>query len=218
METLRELLGNDLTNIYKLDSNSSKKYISSYSQYQWNREDKEYYFSPMLSYGDYDNSCAVERSNYRVFYEQFKDSEFCNFVSGDYGHSSVAISLDCNDFEILEILAVLADYPSINDDDVLLLTMEMEYEYIENFIKWDLADILKSKYENYFYHEILDKDKFISLWHELKDSNNAYFEVESGGNGYIDKEKLFEGADFTDIIKIELYYCNESGEWITEFA
>lgn len=215
METLRELLGNDRTRIYHLHTGESGRYYSHYSTY--NTQDKEYYFSPMLSYGDYDNSCAVERSNYRVFLEEHKDSEFIKEVIGDYNSACVAVSLDCTDSEINEKLMRLFDYPCLNDEDVSMLELDMEQEYMDNFIEWDLRRLLKERYEDYNDHEVLDKDKFIELWHELKEKNRVEFRVESGGNGYIDTKRLFEGADFTDIIKIELYYQNESAEWVTEF-
>lgn len=215
METLRELLGNDRTRIYYLHAGESGKYYSHYSTY--NTQDKEYYFSPMLSYGDYDKSCAVERSNYRVFLEEHKDSEFIKEVSGDYSSACIAVSLDCTDSEINEKLMRLFDYPCLDDEDVSMLTLDMEQEYIENFIQWDLSRLLKEKYEHYFDHEIINKDKFIALWRQLSDENNTYFEVEAGGNGYMDTERLFEGANFEGIIKIELYYQNNEGEYITEF-
>lgn len=215
METLRELLGNDSTNVRYLREGDCGNRYDHYTEYT--KEGQQYYFSPMLSYGDYDNSCAVERSNYRVFLEEHKDSEFIKEVSGWYGSSAIAVNLNCTDSEINDKLMSLLDYPCLNDDDVSMLESDIEFEYIDNFIQWDLSRLLKEKYEDYFDHEILDKDKFIALWHELKEKNNIEFEVQSGGVGYMNTERLFEGADFTDIIKIELYYQNEAGEWVTEF-
>ena len=215
METLNELLYNDMTNVKCLINGEHGNNFDHYTEY--NKEGERYYFSPYLQFGDHDNSCAVERSNYRVFMDEHKDSEFIKDVSGWYGSSAIAVNLNCTDSEINDKLMSLLNYPCLNDDDVTMLELDMEKEYIDNFIEWDLGRLLKEKYEHYFDHEILDKDKFIELWHECKDTNNTYFEVECGGNGYIDTKKLFEGANFEGIVKIELYYQNNEGEYITEF-
>ena len=76
-----------------------------------------------LQFGDYDNSCMVERSNKKVFMEQYDNSPIVYEVTGGHGSESVALSIRAMmnpDNEetaqsIIDCLNGLSDYPCIDD-------------------------------------------------------------------------------------------------------
>ncbi|MCK9593828.1 MAG: hypothetical protein M0Q91_17650, partial [Methanoregula sp.] len=51
---------------------------------EWKNNDL-YLVSSYLQYGDYDNSCMVERSNYKIFMESYKEEPGVFTISGGYG-------------------------------------------------------------------------------------------------------------------------------------
>ena len=46
-----------------------------------------------LQFGDYDNSCMVERSNKKVFLEEYENSPVVYEVTGGYGSEGIALSI-----------------------------------------------------------------------------------------------------------------------------
>ena len=68
METLKDFLGNDKTGVYHYSPEYRNLFNSSFAG------SFEVYSHPYLSFGDYDKSCHIERSNVRVFLDRFKGS------------------------------------------------------------------------------------------------------------------------------------------------
>jgi hypothetical protein len=136
-----------------------------------------------IQYGDYDDSCAVERANVRYLQEQGRIE---HKDTGGYG-SVKAWLLDTE--ENRELLGGLFDYPCFNDELLSEVEREMEDEYIKDCAS-DLhkllpEDMQEAMQELYIFDEI-DRD----CYEKAKDASNTYFVVESGGNGYIDFDRI----------------------------
>lgn len=145
----------------------------------------------LLSYGDYDSSSAVERSNVRIFMQKFTELEGIEWssVCGGWNSHSIIIRTDENhipiDEDIREFLDALESYPLADEEDFSAMEYEMKTEYLEEndrYILQDLgyAGILESIPE-------FDISTFISEnSHTLMD----YMEIEAGGTVYLDTDRL----------------------------
>ena len=177
--------------------------------------DKTYVSHAVLSYGDYDNSCAIERANVRVLEEKHSGFESYSFSDWDQGKQLVHTGHSCEwedilpESEVVELYgsygsiqiwiredinkengytAALKQYPCLDDEAVSEIEMEIEEEYIK-----DLWPDLVRCYPDDF-REALDLCGIDSLDQEIyekaKDETNTYFKVEAGGNGYIDLARI----------------------------
>ena len=172
---------------------------------------KTYVSHDYLSFGDYDNSCAVERANVRVLQEahpgfesysmsdwengrQYENREWVDILPeseivetyGRYGSTQIWIRGDID--EENGYLSTLENYPRLDDEAVSEIEREMEEEYIK-----DLWGDLKCCWPDDIQEAVdlcgiddLDRE----IYEKAKDETNTYFEVEAGGNGYIDCESL----------------------------
>ena len=173
--------------------------------------DKTYVSCKYLSYGDYDNSCAVERANVRVLEEahpgfesySFSDWEngrqYINCAYGDILPETEVVEL-CGSYGSIQIwiredideangyMAALENYPCLDDEAVSEVETEIEEEYIKDL--W--PDLVRCFPDDF--REALDLCGIDSLDQEIyekaKDETNTYFKVEAGGNGYIDVKRL----------------------------
>jgi hypothetical protein len=185
MQTVKDTLYNDTTNIYSIEDGIQRLPVQN--------DAENYYFSPLLSFGDYDNSCAVERSNVRTFMEQHEESRGIDWIhlSGAYGYECIAIKLLSTNEEIIECLAALSDYPVMDDEDVSSIEMEMESEAWDNWIERDFKNKVVKHYSAW--DSEADSDTLRELFSQLKEKTNTYGQVESGGNYYIDLDRLIAG-------------------------
>lgn len=184
--TIKEFLYNDFTSCYKVE-NRTQYNISSLEIE--NEPENVFYFSPLLSFGDYDNSCHVERSNSRVFLEEFGKNKDVIYLRVMYGEV-IGIRLTCDNPEIIETLESLANYPCLNDEDCGLMEIEMQEESWESFGERDFKDQIMKHWD------LLDITPEKSLWEyysELIDKQNLYPTIESGGNVYFPSPELPEG-------------------------
>jgi hypothetical protein len=153
---------------------------------------------PFCSFGDFDNSCAVERSNHRVFLEIFGKLPGVYAVTGGYGSNGIVIDIELNkdNQEIIDIIAALANYPAINDDDVSNLEMEMEKEAFDDTYKSELSEAIEVKIKELTGNEDFELSDNVDLWKvycELSEKTNSYCQIECGGNVYIDIDRLMTG-------------------------
>jgi len=200
---LLDFLGNDRTGIYRCES---------YGQYPADSWDIErclkdetkgwiYYMPELLSYGDYDNSTDVHRSNYRMFMKQFGNRKWIRYHQGGHDWHGVWIDILCDDEEVIKCLAALADYPCIDDEDCGRVQTEMEQESWDSWVQRDFTNLLEKKFGAY--DSDMDADKLRDYYHELKDKTNTEYFVESGGNGYVDLKRIIEQAETKDWMKLE---------------
>ena len=163
--------------------------------------------SKYMQYGDYDNSCMVERSNYKLFLETYKEEKGVFTIYGGYGSSGIAISirylLNPDNEEkaqsIIEVLNSLNDYPCIDDEDM----SNMEYDaFLESLDSWaikECSDLLSHQYLIDVYD--FDEDKLKSILLEANSMlNYPAYEIESGGGCYIDTKRLIEKVTLTEYV------------------
>lgn len=162
--------------------------------------DRDVFLIPgYLQYGDYDNSCIVERSNQKIFLESYEECPGVFTITGGYGSSGIAISIKwlldpANEEiaqEIIDLLNDLNDYPCIDDEDM----SNMEYEaFLEALDNYEIGDFIQSAGSK-FNLDIsdYDQDKARELILEI-DRNLPYpsYMIESGGICYIDNDRLIE--------------------------
>lgn len=185
MKTLKDTLCNDSTNIYSI-IDGEQRLLS--------QDDTEnFYFHPLLSFGDYDNSCEVERSNVRTFEEQFSAFKDIDWVktTGIYGYEAIAIKLLSNNEEIIDCINALSDYPVINDEDMSAMFIEIEEEAWDNWVERDFKDKLVKHYKAWDCNA--EDDTLKELFKNLQERTNTNGVIESGGNYYIDLDRLIEG-------------------------
>jgi hypothetical protein len=162
---------------------------------EWKNNDL-YLVSSYLQYGDYDNSCMVERSNYKIFMESYKEETGVFDISRGYGSTGIAISVkwlldpvnEEKADEIIELLNGLNDYPCLNDEDMSNMEYEAFYEALKDYGISDTCTALAKKYGI----DVTDYDsaKLEELILEIDRNGNPIFIIESGGNCYIDIDDM----------------------------
>jgi hypothetical protein len=163
-----------------------------------------YLVSKYMQYGDYDNSCMVERSNYRLFMEEYKEETGIYDMSGGYGSTGIAISLNwmldpVNEEKaqsIIETLNSLNDYPCIDDEDMSNMEYEAFLEALDSFEVRDCNKLLATQYL-VDVHDY-DEDKLKDILIESDRHGNPSWMIESGGNCYIDTKDLISHVTLSD--------------------
>ena len=152
-----------------------------------------------MSYGDYDNSCMVERSNYKVFLEDYKEEKGIFRIYGGYGSSGIVISirylLNPDNEEkaqsIIDVLNGLNDYPCIDDEDMSNMEYDAFIESLDSFAIRECNSLLSYQYLIEVYDYDSDKLKAVLLESD-RNLNYPAYEIESGGSCYIDTKRLIE--------------------------
>lgn len=110
-----------------------------------------------LSYGDYDNSGAVERANYKAFRKMFAEHEDVEWttVYGDHDTHAIVIRADADERvpEIGEALGALEKNSVLDDTTLNETEMEVYDEAWESygdseFVRWLEAQEQEAKYNN----------------------------------------------------------------------
>lgn len=152
-----------------------------------------------LQYGDYDNSCMVERSNQKIFLEEYQEESGIFTITGGYGSTGVAISckwlLDPDNEEkaqsIIDLLNGLTDYPCIDDEDMSNMEYEAFLESLNDYGIKEFIDNAGSKFSLDISDYDLDKTKDLILEID-RNLNYPSYTIESGGVCYIDMDRLIE--------------------------
>lgn len=149
-----------------------------------------------MSFGDYNDSCMVERSNKKVFMEQYENSPIVYEVTGGYGSESVALSIremlnpdnEETTQSIIDTLNGLNDYPCLDDEDMSNMEYEAFYESLKDYGIDDTQRALAKKYGITVYD--YDRDKLEEMILEIDRNGNPVFMIEPGGNCYIDIDDM----------------------------
>ena len=136
-----------------------------------------------ISFGDYDNSCAVERANVR-YLEENHQTDIAYIHRGAYGWEQVWLYDTPENRELLESLG---NYPCFDDTLVSDIELEIENEYLQDNSS-DLIRLLPESVQDACDVLVIDFD--IECYEKAKESSNSYFQVEAGGNGYIDFKRI----------------------------
>ena len=161
-----------------------------------------------LGFSDYSGS-DVERSNVRVWKDQFSDSEGEVWVEsyGGHGTTQIVVHPDRITKEMEEFIAALEDYPVADENDLSQMDMELQDEAWESWARSDFRRALRSlassvaeqagfdteTVEDALY-EVSDDD-LLELFSEGADKANQYWECETGGNMWINLDRVVGGVD-----------------------
>lgn len=158
---------------------------------------------PVLCGGDYSNSCAVEYSNYLEWQDLFADTLSIDWwtVSGGYGSYGIAIRVDTENPDILEMIGSLSDYPVINDDRLSQVEMEwQDYSYRDCVAK-DFVEGIEKQFEiELMIDDPQDDGRVCDLFYACADRANEYWEVEQHGTAYIRVDKLVQRVEYADLM------------------
>jgi len=188
-----------------------KEFIEKLKEYEGDMLHKEensdgefFYTIKYCSFGDYDNSCAVERANYREMRENklFEICDWLDTILGAYNYEAIIIELyeietakiwtkrdqETADW-IIGILSGLSDYPAINDESVSLIEMEMQDEAWENCYESDFISELHKLYSGKYFFDFNNADfssgNLRELFEKTVETINEYWIIESGGSAHI---------------------------------
>lgn len=180
----------DFSNIYRLE-NGDPEYVSQEEVEQAMKDGVagRYYYAPRpLCFSDYSGT-EVERSNARVFLEEFQDSPFVKFNLGYFGSEMILIDLLCTDEDIMKALEDLKRQGSMNQDDVDQLRATMIKEAWGD-IKRDLVSGIEGK----FNIKVITPEEvpLLALYSELQEKSDHYPIIECGGLVYVDIDLLLE--------------------------
>jgi len=161
--------------------------------------------SNYMQYGDYDNSCMVERSNYKLFLEDYGEKPGIFRIYGGYGSSGIAISvkmlLNPDNEEIaesiIELLNGLNDYPVIDDEDMSNMEYEAFLEALDSWAIRECSDLLSKQFLVDVYDFNEDKLKEVLLESD-RNLNYPSYMIESGGICYIDTKQLVSHVSLVD--------------------
>jgi hypothetical protein len=156
---------------------------------------------PVASFSDYSGS-QLERANSQSFRETFE------FVTVSYGgHGTVWTIIDTETFELIksgeagieaglfeefvECCEALADYPVIDEELLSELEMEAKDEALESWARDDFKTALEAELD---IDELdIDEATLDAIFWEAKENANEYFVIETGGEAYIDVDRVVSG-------------------------
>ena len=136
---------------------------------------------PFTSYGDYDSSCMVERCNVAWFMKHYGKRAGIHLYNGNYGFTCVVVDIEHISRktidDIVDYLDVLEYYPCIDDE----LLACMEYRAIRAAFNDDYRFNMARGYK-------------AIAWNLVSKNIGNLAIVESGGNVYIDWDRLRKAA------------------------
>lgn len=153
-----------------------------------------------FGYSDY-SGCALERSNLRVFMDEFGDKPGVFKYYGGHGTEGLALTQEAlDDPEIKELLEGLENYPVISEEDWSAVEMELSDESWDNYgrqdFKAEMRDRLKSL-GNIEVDDDLDDAAYDKLWWKACERGNGEpYIIETGGSVWFYIEKTL--SDITD--------------------
>ena len=131
---------------------------------------------PFTCFGDYDNSCAVERANSISILREFKHTTSVYARVGGWGSSAVLVDVEKASEKTLtrlaEIICMLTDYPVVDD---------MVYSKLER-------SMILASWE--FYKDNIPYGLKGKAYNLLTTDYSNYAVIESGGDVYIDCDAL----------------------------
>lgn len=177
---------------------SSLYYVNSHEVEDHKKWDEMFLLPNYLSYGDYDRSTAVERSNYEVFLERYGDIEGVYEVHGGYNSRGIAIRLNTiNKDEMFSLLSALQEYPVIDEERWSELEHEMIDEAWEDYGYDDVVRGIEKKFDIDL--DDIPREKVVSLVHDMLNLMHEYPFIEAGGIVYLPTDKIIQEIELEDI-------------------
>jgi hypothetical protein len=153
-----------------------------------------------LSGSDYSGT-LVERSNRDCWREDFASGEdqWWVEVSGGYGTFAIVVRLDSLPDDAIEFLEKLSTYPLADEDAHSRLEMDAQNEAWDNWAAQDFVRALEKKFDCEI--DGAAEDLF-TVFCELMESTNTYWENEQGDSMYVDMGRIVKGATEADVITL----------------
>ena len=133
-------------------------------------------------------------------------------VRGGYGTYGIALLADSDNEALIDALRSLADYPVLDDDAQTEFEHEAQEEAWED---WGRNDFLKAlQAQHGFDEDVADflsteesenalVHKLYELFHYAMEESNEYWTEETGGNMYIDMDRVVRGVDVDQMAELE---------------
>jgi hypothetical protein len=147
-----------------------------------------------MTFGDYDNSCHVERANVRAFAQDFADGEGVWWVDlyGGHGSKGILLYLPRVPDEAAEAVASLDEYPCLSDD----LASEVETELVDE--AWGncySSDVTRALEQEGADLSAVTPEALREWFETWRETANEYWAIESGGDAYIRVDRIIARAD-----------------------
>lgn len=183
----------------------------------------EFHYSiEYAGFSDY-SGCMVERANSRYLEEKF--SFVTLDLSGFFGTVYTVIRnrdvLDAilhEDFtDFMEEIDSLSDYPCLDDDLLSEMETEAETKAWEDWGESDFAEEIERAHRPQLEADIasgiqpasllepldlLSQDNLIPLFLALCETSGRYWQIETGGNAWIDLKKLVESLPYKTFLEV----------------
>ena len=158
------------------------------------------------AYEDYVGG-SVEKSNHQYLLENFCDKNAigCYDMFGAYcyhafGFNPARISAETW-IELQKILERLSNYPSIDDDLLSRIKIELQDTAYDDFIFDDLITAIGKKCPLFSdFLPYIDKEEFNSVLVTTMDRENVYYVIEAGCLVYLDVDRIVNAMSLQDIV------------------
>jgi len=144
-----------------------------------------------LSGSDY-SGCSVERSNFRIVLEEH--SETVVELFGGHGTYGIAIPLESFPSDLLDTIVGLDDYPAIDEGDMSMYEVDSSDESWECCYESDfrrlINGVLGRERDCDADITVEDEARWRQYFEDGRESVNCYWECETGGNMYVDIERV----------------------------
>jgi hypothetical protein len=151
-----------------------------------------------MMYGDYDNSGAVERANYRVFLERYGDNPGILKIFGGYGTTGIAIKVNSLTDSMVDDLRGLANYPALDDEAVSEVEQELQDRAWAGGYRDEFRSLLTKKFDPEEEKDWSDGD-LDRLFYVVAGRIDEDWRIETGGTAYIDVQKVAEAVTDSDM-------------------
>jgi hypothetical protein len=153
-----------------------------------------------LSGSDYSGT-LVERSNRDCWREDFAagEDQWWVEVSGGHGTFAIVVRLDALPDEAIEFLERLDTYPLADEDANSQLETEAQIEAWDN---WAARDFVRALGKKFGCEIDGSAEDLFTVFSELMDRTNTYWENEQGDSMYIDMKRIVKGATESDVITL----------------
>lgn len=193
----------------------------------------------LLSYGDYDNSCSVERSNNRVFWDtpEYVSVPGVRRYSGGYGGVGILVASwamawvepesspvwNGKDWApgvpvLVEMLDQLEDYPVLDDDDLCQFELDADSEAWESWGRLEYVRMLVKCLDldqlDHVYDDSSEKHRAIifEVFSMVADRIGEYWRDDGPGR-YIDVERIARATEPGELVELlDGYVWKETGE------
>jgi len=145
---------------------------------------------------------SLETANFRELmdYREENDSPFIVELSGIYGSFGIGVRLDCDDPELIRIIAALDDYPIINEERISIVENEAEEEAWENWLCSDFRSAIETTFG--VDTDSINNETLQDLYYALGEKTNTYGFCKTGNSWWIDIDRLITGLDSIMLLSV----------------